>query len=155
VLFLMDQQARYDRVLLARVELHQDETLRHAPLMEFSPTLLPQMFAGVDAVIAARMHALILAATQGTPWVNLSRSVKMDALSDMLGVHPLKVSNLTADAVETQVHHALDMGAARWQLSHDPALRAVRSRVEVSRRVFDERVGAPGRKAPANGRRGV
>jgi polysaccharide pyruvyl transferase WcaK-like protein len=138
VLFLMDHQPRYDLTLLARAELRADGTVMHAPVMSFSAKALPLLFAGVDAVVASRMHALILAASQGTPWINVSRGAKMDALGEMFQRPPLRISNLTTSHVARELSTVLAMGPEGWQSATDAHLKALQERAAISRNLFEE-----------------
>jgi L-malate glycosyltransferase len=139
-LFLMDHQPRYDLALMDVPGLKADDVLVHGPLIEFSPSDISMIFAGVDLVISSRMHALILAATQGTPWVNIARSAKMEALSERFGQTPLRTSNLNAGEVVQRVDAAISLGPGYWQKQTDRYLRVIQERVATSRRLFEERI---------------
>jgi polysaccharide pyruvyl transferase WcaK-like protein len=72
----MESQSSYDPRLLART-VFDDPAFIRMPLGADSPSEVVELIAGVDQVTSARMHPLIVAATQGTPWISLNRNRKL------------------------------------------------------------------------------
>jgi polysaccharide pyruvyl transferase WcaK-like protein len=141
VVFFMDRQARYDAALIDHPEMKPDaETVFHGRQMDFSRNRLAALFASVDVVVAARMHPLILAITQGTPWLNIARGPKMIALGEMFEQSPLRVDSLSAEEVATTVAGRLSIPRGTWQAGVDPYLRLARERASFAPRLFFERV---------------
>lgn len=137
VLLRMHQQDRFDNRLLLRAECAPDGSFRHAPDLVFEPEDIADVFCGVDVVVSSRMHALILAATQGTPWVNISRGSKMDALGEMFSLNPLSTSSLTGEAVTAELTRVTSMEREAWQDATDPRLVALSQLADVSRVQFE------------------
>jgi polysaccharide pyruvyl transferase WcaK-like protein len=142
---VMDHQARYDGALLRRPELAEDDVMEMLPLATFAAPYLRDLFAGVDVVVSARMHPLIIATTQGTPWVNVAGNSKMEALSEVLGKAPLRLASdgsrqaaAATEAVFNAVREALAIGRERWQEAVDPRLATVRQRAALSRQLFNQ-----------------
>jgi polysaccharide pyruvyl transferase WcaK-like protein len=134
----MHTQKRYDLLLLEHPSFREDHLLIQMPLFKFSASDLALLFAGVDVVVASRMHALIIAATQGTPWLNISRGAKMDALGEMFDESPLGVKNLSSEAVRACIEELIRIGPSQWQSRQDPHLRDLQSAADVSGRIFAE-----------------
>lgn len=136
----MDQRQRFDASLLLRHEFQTDPIFRLLPMQPFSETALRFLFAGVDLTVSTRMHALILSATQGTPWVNIARSEKMTALSERLGVPSLSTVDLQADSVTSSITVSLKRGRSEWQQTHDGNLQSAIASSRRSVEVFQARI---------------
>jgi polysaccharide pyruvyl transferase WcaK-like protein len=121
-------------VKLMNLRAEGDEALRHHPSILSSSrfTVLPQedfsflslckLYRGVDVTVGTRMHALIHSACQGTPWVNIARGPKMEALGDMFQLPYLPTSGLSESRVRAAVSAAAEYGREQWEEMYDPVV---------------------------------
>lgn len=137
-----DLQPAYDGVLPGRPELRFDGISRWVENPQGSIEVFVQAVDGADCVVSSRMHALILSAVRGVPFVGLSRAGKMAALMERMD-HPQELTGSI---------HALDpvwlVGAVKRVLADGGGLRdrllagvgtlreAARSDLERIRTVF-------------------
>lgn len=86
-----DLQTDYDGVLPGRPELCFNGVSRWVENPSGSIEAFVKAVDGADCVVSSRMHALILAAVRGIPFVGLSRAGKMTALMERMD-HPSELS---------------------------------------------------------------
>jgi polysaccharide pyruvyl transferase WcaK-like protein len=89
----MEHQRGYDTALLVD-SIFQSEYVHVLPIQPFAAEDLLELFAGVDAVLSARMHPCIIAATQGTPWIAIERNDKLSQFSREMGNVGLQLEGL-------------------------------------------------------------
>lgn len=80
-----DSQEGYDSDIFNKGLLHISERTRWAPPASLSLVQLIEMITAADCLVSSRMHPLIFATCQMTPFVCLSRAGKMDAFMKILG----------------------------------------------------------------------
>ncbi|MBX5143085.1 polysaccharide pyruvyl transferase family protein [Rhizobium lentis] len=80
-----DSQEGYDSEIFDRDLLHTSKMARWAQPGSLSLMELIELITAADCLVSSRMHPLIFATCQMTPFVCLSRAGKMDALMKMLG----------------------------------------------------------------------
>lgn len=135
---ITDLQPNYDRILLRHPALQGNDILRWLPVRHYVPSEMALIYAGTDAVISSRMHPLILACTQGTPWVSVARSNKMLALSESLGMPTeLRPSTLQPGHLSTRVQETLRSDRDVWDEALAPRLEEMRSRARMTTQLFD------------------
>lgn len=141
-LHLMDRRERYDRGLLSIPDIAR------LPRIEVGGAEwaadLRKLHAGADVVVSSRMHPLILAASQGTPWVNVARGSKMQSLADMFGRPALDIVDLEAEAVAATIDEALDMGRDAWQWRDDSTLVSLQEAAGRPLEILDGLLAEPG-----------
>jgi polysaccharide pyruvyl transferase WcaK-like protein len=137
VLLLMDRQRAYDQRLLERASLRADGLLAHLD-GAMSDADLIRTIAGADLVVGARMHALIIAATQGTPFLALGRSAKVTAVARDLGAPTIGTDVVDRAALTESLTSARRLSREGWQSRVDPVLALFRARAGLSRAVFIE-----------------
>ncbi len=80
-----DSQQGYDTEIFNQGLLSTSRMARWAAPGSLSLAQLVEMIAAADCLVSSRMHPLIFAACQSTPFVCLSRAGKMEALMRILG----------------------------------------------------------------------
>jgi polysaccharide pyruvyl transferase WcaK-like protein len=133
----MDQQERFDLALLARKDLQPDGIVTQLPPEAFSEERLKLLFAGVDLTVSSRMHALILSATQGTPWINIARGSKMIAMAETFNTAHLDVNNLVEQDVVDAMTESLSTSREHWQSRQDPVLQDLANTSSKSLQSFE------------------
>ncbi|WP_409048151.1 polysaccharide pyruvyl transferase family protein [Microbacterium sp. HA-8] len=131
----MEHQESYDPRLLQKAVFHHGR-VHVMPLRQFDKRELIETFAGVDHVTSARMHPLILAATQGTPWLCLNRNRKLETFSAELGRPGLPL-DVSADRVQKRVAQSIRQGRAEWQDANDNALAPLVERARYARALLN------------------
>lgn len=137
LLHLMDRQRGIDRSLLQRRDLAESATLRHVPLLDYSETDLARLHAGASVVISSRMHALILAATQGTPWTGPAVAPKIAALARRFGQSLPANGSDFASRLSERVRALSRTTREEWQAQVDPLLADAVSSSRDSLRTFE------------------
>ena len=93
---LSDLQKSYDLKLYHERLLFESELVYWWPPGEGGVDGIRTVIAASDCIVSSRMHPLIFSLVNKTPFVCLSRSSKMDALMDMLGITDyLSLTNFT------------------------------------------------------------
>lgn len=133
VTYLMDRQRSYDLRLLERPELRTAQVIATDA---FDVNRIQALFSAADLVVASRMHALILAATQGTPFVNIARSVKMRAFADQIGAPYISTGDVTASRIEQIATEVLSR--ARDLNARNDSLTKLVALAQLSANAFEE-----------------
>lgn len=135
----MEHQPGYDNAVLENPLFGDREFFTILPKMVFNRAELSGIFAAADVVLSARMHPLIIASTQGTPWVSINRNKKLKNFCDVFGVEGMDPSRLSADTVYGEICSRLASSREDWR---DTVLKPVWQRLVerslLAREVFDE-----------------
>lgn len=126
----MEHQPDYDPRLLSRPVFTHDR-IRVLPLERFNRGQLVALFAGVDQVTSARMHPLIVAATQGTPWLALNRNRKLENFALEIGGESVGLGVSPRD-LSSQVEKQVKSGREVWQAHADEGFTELRARAKVA-----------------------
>lgn len=106
----MDHQPGYDSSITEDPVFTGPE-FEVLPAEPFDRDELIKIFAAVDHVTSARMHPLIIAMTQGTPWLCLHRNEKLRRFSDLVAVPGIEVDDLDPSGMaETVVRQLKQQG---------------------------------------------
>ena len=107
-----DVQPSFDLELFRKRMLYQDKKVFWLLPGEDGITGVRRAIAAADCVISSRMHPIIFAAVQKTPFVCLARSAKMHALMKMLDVSDyLTLNNFIEEELLSAVRHRLKLGS--------------------------------------------
>ncbi len=111
-----------------------------------------------ELVVAARLHALILASVACVPWLGIGYDAKVMALAKATGLAALPPEAVTPEAVQAaigslrrereQARAALAGGLPRWQSMARRNVELLVRTGAVERAVLDGRLGSGGRAAP-------
>lgn len=105
----------------------------------FDPVALRRYFAGADVVVSCRMHPLILATTQGTPWLGIARSAKMTSLFQELGVpFWIDIDSVQSAPVAARLEYLLGVGGPEFLSALEPGRRELEARASRPLRWFRE-----------------
>jgi polysaccharide pyruvyl transferase WcaK-like protein len=120
----MEHQKGYDTALLG-AEVFRSPRVRLIPTTPFDAPTLMDLFAGVDLVVSARMHPLIVAATQGTAWYALERNDKLTQFARELEQPGLPIADLDGTTLLLNLEAALRQ--PREAYLTPPTLQKIRS----------------------------
>ena len=140
VVQLMEHQPSYDPRLLEN-DCFRDDRITVLPLERFNRDSLIDTFSGVDCVVSARMHPLIVSATQGTPWLSLDRNSKLRNFAVDAGAPGLPLHALPTE-ISDRVLELVRQGRARWVNEHEADYQKLRERAERARALLRQRIGS-------------
>ncbi len=132
---LMDNRPEGDQALF-RFSVAGVSSVRWLSMRDFDRSVLRRLFAGVDVLISTRMHPIIIAATQGTPWLGIARSAKMRSMFEALDVAALDIETATAADIRRRLDYLLDGGGDALLSRTSSALTQHIARAELNVEAF-------------------
>jgi polysaccharide pyruvyl transferase WcaK-like protein len=137
VVLPMDPRPQFDAVFQSHPAFASAQSLHWLSKELFDEDFLSMVFAGSDLVIGSRMHALIMACAQGTPWVPIARSPKIVSFSREFEKPFLTLHDLSASQVAKFIEDQLSCDRAQWLNHNDSNLARLTHRVDVSLERFN------------------
>lgn len=132
-----DVQPSFDLELFRKGMLYQNKKTFWLPPGEDGVNGVRRVIAAVDCVVSSRMHPIIFAAVQHTPFVCLSRSAKMHALMNMLGISDyLSLNSFQGEDLIAAIERRLTL--AHERCFEAPLAAAVSRLKERAEAQFDE-----------------
>jgi polysaccharide pyruvyl transferase WcaK-like protein len=137
---LMDPRADQDTRLYELPELAPDAWLARVRPDGVPLDQIARLHAGSDLIVSARLHPLILAATQGVPAINLARTAKMEALAADVPGPAVGLGAVEAGTLAPLMERLLDRPRPELRDELAPSLAGLRERAGLTERLFQRSV---------------
>lgn len=129
---------QHDLTLLEHPSMQPDSILRHIPVRDYAPEQLACIFGGADLVVSTRMHPLIVAMTQGTPFINIARSSKMEAFGEHVEIpNQLHTDDVDAQLLSRMLDEVFLVSRDEWSEKTATTLKVLQEQARHTAEMFD------------------
>ena len=133
----MEHRPVYDPSVI-QMPVFDNPIIRRLPLNPFNAEELIDLFAGADLVVSARMHPLILASTQGTPWIAIERNSKLSNFCKTMGVPGFPSESLDESQLLEQMKAQLEADRSAWSSAQVNRVDTLRERAALTPKLLHE-----------------